>query len=122
MKLINKENGRTLADGRFELSKISNVWVSPKATKDGNEMWFLFEYFGDNLVKKRGYDGEQLSMCAEITTKDNFMNIDATNSRGMAFVADVQLTTAERERFFVFIINCILGKESLEVKWDRGAP
>lgn len=119
MKLKNKENGRTIVEGQFELSKIGHITIAPTIS-DINKVdtWFMFHYYGDNLVKKHKYFGQVLYMCAEITVKDHFISIDAT-SFNEEFVADVQLTTAERERLLVFIINCILDKEAVEVTWDN---
>jgi hypothetical protein len=51
MKLVNKNNGRTVADGRFELSKISDMEMD---TNMGKDTWVMFRYFCDNLIKKKG--------------------------------------------------------------------
>ena len=107
MRIVNKNNGRTVAEGRFELSKISEIEIDTNMDKD---TWVVFRYFCDNLIKKKD-NFEFLYMVAELTVKDSLINIEAS---GVAFDDDmravVQLTIEERERFFVHIINHILGK------------
>ncbi len=109
MKLVNKNNGRTVADGRFELSKISDMEMD---TNMGKDTWVMFRYFCDNLIKKKG-SFEFLYMVAELTAKDSLISIEAS---GLTFDddmrAEVQLTTEERERLFVHIINHILKKDT----------
>ena len=109
MKLVNKNNGRTVADGRFELSKISNMEMD---TNMGKDTWVMFRYFCDNLIKKKG-SFEFLYMVAELTVKDSLVSIEAS---GLTFDddmrAEVQLTTEEREHLFVHIINHILKKDT----------
>ena len=109
MNLVNKNNGRIVADGRFELSKISDMEMD---TKMGKDTWVMFRYFCDNLIKKKG-SFEFLYMVAELTVKDSLISIEAS---GLTFDddmrAEVQLTTEERERLFVHIINHILKKDT----------
>ena len=109
MKLVNKSNGRTIAKGRLELSKVSDIEID---TNMGKDTWVVFRYFCDNLIKEKG-NFEFLSMVAELTVKDSLISIEAN---GLAFDddmrAEVQLTTEERERLFVHIINHILGKNT----------
>lgn len=109
MKIIDKNNGRTVADGRFELSKISDMEMD---TNMGKDTWVMFRYFCDNLIKKKG-SFEFLYMVAELTVKDSLISIEAS---GLTFDedmrAEVQLTTEERERLFVHIINHILKKDT----------
>lgn len=110
MKIINKNNGRTIAEGRFELSKVSDIGIY---TRMGDDTWIIFRYFCDNLIKKQG-DYNFLDMVAEITVKDNLISIEASGEDCVhisEIIALVQLTTEEREHLFVHLINHILGKD-----------
>lgn len=109
MKIIDKNSGRTIANGRFELAKISEMEID---TNMGKDTWVVFRYFCNNLIKKKN-DFEFLDMVAELTAKDSLISIEAG---GIGFdddiQAEVQLTAEERERLFVHIINHILNKDT----------
>ena len=109
MKLINKSNGRTIAEGRLELSKITEMKVD---TEMGANTWVYLRYFCDNLIKKKG-DYNFLDIVTEITIRDSYISVEASGidyANDTEIRADVQFTAEERERFFVHIINHILGK------------
>ena len=108
MKIVDKSNGRTMAKGRFEISKISDIEID---TNMGGNTWIMFRYFCDNLIIKSA-DFDFLYMVAEITAKDSFINIEAGGEMFDSMRAEVQITPEERERLFVHIINHILGKDT----------
>lgn len=109
MKIVNKNNGRTIAEGRFELSKISDMEIN---TEMGADTWVAFRYLCDNLIIKKG-SFNFLAMVAEITLIDNLISVEASGEdydNAMEIRAEVQLTEQEREHLFVHIINFALGK------------
>lgn len=109
MKIVNKNNGRTIAEGRFELSKISDMEIN---TEMGADTWVAFRYFCENLIIKKG-SFNFLAMVAEITLIDNLISVEASGEdydNAMEIRAEVQLTEQEREHLFVHIINFALGK------------
>lgn len=109
MKIVNKNNGRTIAEGRFELSKISDMEINAEM---GADTWVAFRYFCDNLIVKKG-SFNFLAMVAEITLIDNLISVEASGEdydNAMEIRAEVQLTEQEREHLFVHIINLALGK------------
>lgn len=107
MKIINKKNGRTIAKGRFELSKVSEVDID---TKVGANTWIFFRYFCDTLAKKK-YDFNILYITVEITAIDNRITIEASNECEYEGVQSVvHLDSQEIELLASYIINYLLNK------------
>ncbi len=112
MKIVNKKNGRIIAEGRFELSKITDMEIDTNG--DGGDIWVFFRYFCNNLVLKKG-DFNFVSMVAVLYIKDNLIDIEVNGDdikNDIELIAQAQLTTEEREHLFIHIIKFIMGKDT----------
>ncbi len=111
MKIVSKNNGRTIATGTFELSKMSNMYLMDR---DNDKTWFFFQYLGDNLVLKNLDNTSDLTVCVEIPANDNLISLEVeitppeSDTTDEGILAEMQLTTEEKERLFVCIVNYAL--------------
>lgn len=109
MKIISKGNGRTIATGRFETSKIFDMSIEA----ENKDTWVVFSYLCDNFIRKIKPQFLCLYVVAELNIKDGFVNFDACEfETGYDITATIQLTMEERERFFIYVISHILGKDT----------
>ncbi len=110
MKIVNKKNGRTIAEGKLELSKISDMEIDTDI--DGGDTWVVFRYFCNNLIIKKG-DFNFVSMVVALSVKDTLIDIEVNGDdlkNDIELIAQAQLTAEEREHLLVHIINFITGK------------
>lgn len=106
MKFIDNQNGRTLAAGRLETSKIDRF---ARESDEKQEILFTFDYDMSNILpsnRKNSFAREEKCFCVCYIGNDNLFSFEACLCEETGYLtALIRLTPDEKELFLCWILN-----------------